>query len=95
MEQSPSLCEQLYEASLVLLEVYGDEPQLTEEQVCEFKHSGPFRNWLYVEIMRISVKQDRVPDRTEELIALSDYADIMAGIILRAITNASILERIN
>jgi hypothetical protein len=87
-ETSISLCEQLYEASLVLLNRYGDDPPLEEATVRDFMRLQPYRDWLYTEILRIALQQNYVPESAHELTALNSYAHIMAEIILRAISKA-------
>ena len=81
-----SLCEQLFDASLVFLEQFGDEPKLEEWQVRTFMRSQPYRDWLYSEILRIAIKQDYFPESEQELDALNGYAHAIAAIMLRTIS---------
>ena len=88
-----SLCAQLYEASLTLLDIYGTEPSLCEAQVRNFMRSQPYRDFLLAEILRISLQQNYVPCEEGELAALSGYAHIMAEVMLRGITKADYTQR--
>ena len=80
-----SLCEQYYEASLILLAKFGDEPKLEEFQIRQFMQSPPYRDWLYTEIIRIAIKQNYFPESEYELTALNGYANIMAEVMFRGI----------
>ena len=88
MDQSPTLSEQLFAASLILLDRFGEQPELDEFQVRQFMHSQPFCDFFYTEILRIALTQNYMPEEEHELAALNGYANVMAAIMLRVISTA-------
>jgi hypothetical protein len=92
-ETSTSLCEQLYDASLVLLDKFGTEPELCESQIQHFMRSQPYREFLFAEILRIALQQNYVPCAEDELTALHGYANVMAEVMLRGIAQADYTQR--